>query len=193
MKSSNFAKNSFLKIRLKTEKFIKEQLWQLLLVVAIILFFAWIFEKYFEAICFCIAHIVIRRNFELQYHSKATSICLLITTFVIFFGIILCIPISLSLLSSIPIAFLVCLIGYLVQYKIEKEKPKTFNANACTETELINRCRELNFSEENTKLAVLFFIKKLKHREIASMYCIEEDSVTKAKYRMKKLLNKVEN
>lgn len=193
MKSSNFAKNSFLKIRLKTEKFIKEQLWQLLLVVAIILFCAWIFEKYFEAICFCIAHIVIRRNFELQYHSNATSICLLITTFVIFFGIILCIPISLSLLSSIPIAFLVCLIGYLVQYKIEKEKPKIFNANYCTETELINRCKELNFSEENTKLAVLFFIKKLKHREIASMYCIEEDSVTKAKYRMKKLLNKVEN
>lgn len=193
MKSSNFAKNSFLKIRLKTEKFIKEQLWQLLLVVAIILFCAWIFEKYFEAICFCIAHIVIRRNFELQYHSKSTSICLLITTFVIFFGLILCIPISLSLLSSIPIAFLICVIGYLVQYKIEKEKPKVFNVNSCTETELINRCRELNFSEENTKLAILFFIKKLKHREIASMYCIEEDSVTKAKYRMKKLLNKVEN
>lgn len=46
--------------QLKIEKFFVEQLWQLCLVTAFIFFCAWIFNKYTEAVLFCISHLVIR-------------------------------------------------------------------------------------------------------------------------------------
>lgn len=192
MKSLPSARNIFpLPKRLKTEKFIKEQLWQLLLVVAFVALCAWIFEKPVEAICFCVAHIVIRANFDKQYHSSVTRICLFITSLVVFFGILFCLPIRTSLLSAIPIAFTVALVGYLIAYKIEieqekvAERKKSFDLDTCTETELIERCRALRFSDINTELAVEFFIKKTPHRIIADRLCIDEKSVTTRKKRMK--------
>lgn len=80
----------------------------------------------------------------------------------------------------------------LVAFYNEAVAKKPFSTDTCTEAELIDRCRELGFSDDNTRLAVLFFIKKLKHSEIAAMYSIEEDSAIKSKYRMKKLLNKAD-
>lgn len=196
MKSSTNAKSTFLlPIRLKTEKFIKEQLWQLLLVVAFVALCAWILEKPIEAICFCTAHIVIRANFDKQYHSSVTRICLFITSLVVFFGILLCLPIGTSLLSAIPIAFAVAFVGYLIAYKIESEKDKAaarkipFNTDTCTEAELIDRCRALRFSDTNTELAVEFFIRKTPHRVIADRLSIDEKSVTTRKKRMKTKLN----
>lgn len=126
MKSLPSARNIFpLPKRLKTEKFIKEQLWQLLLVVAFVALCAWILEKPVEATCFCVAHVVIRANFDKQYHSSVTRICLFITSLVVFFDILLCLPIGISLLSTIPIAFSVAFVGYLIAYKIEVEKEKS--------------------------------------------------------------------
>lgn len=196
MKSLPSARNIFpLPKRLKTEKFIKEQLWQLLLVVAFVALCAWIFEKPVEAVCFCVAHIVIRANFDKQYHSNVTRICLFITSLVVFFGILLCLPIGTSLLSAIPIAFAIALVGYLIAYKIESEKEKAaatkipFNTDTCTEAELIDRCRALRFSDTNTELAIEFFIRKTPHRVIADRLSIDEKSVTTRKKRMKIKLN----
>ena len=196
MKSLPSARNIFpLPKRLKTEKFIKEQLWQLLLVVAFVALCAWILEKPIEATCFCVAHVVIRANFDKQYHSSETRICLFITSLVVFFGILLCLPIDISLLSTIPIAFSVAFVGYLIAYKIEVEKEKAaatkipFNTDTCTEAELIDRCRSLHFSDINTELAIEFFIRKTPHRVIADRLCIDEKSVTTRKKRMKSKLN----
>lgn len=165
-----------------------------------------------ECLLIVILLFIYKSFYPLQYHSNKNIICIIISYTAVSLGLLISYIfnkeyILLILIYNI-IAYTSAKLGAL-QRKAQKyeliEQPykdlvkyyndlnKTFNANACTETELINRCKELNFSEENTKLAILFFIKKLKHREIASMYCIEEDSVTKAKYRMKKLLNKVEN
>lgn len=190
------AKKSLLKFKLKTEKFIKEQLWQLLLVVAFVALCAWIFEKPVEAVCFCIAHVIIRANFDKQYHSNVTRICLFITSLVVFFGILFCLPIKISLLSAIPIAFAIAFVGYLIAYKIEIEKEKAvpikipFNTNTCTEAELINRCALLHFSKKNTELAIEFFINKTPHKELADKYNVQEKSITTQKTRLKKKLNK---
>lgn len=165
-----------------------------------------------ECLLIVILLFIYKSFYPLQYHSNKNIICIIISYTAVSLGLLISYIfnkeyILLILIYNI-IAYTSAKLGAL-QRKAQKyeliEQPykdlvkyyndlnKTFNANSCTETELINRCKELNFSEENTKLAILFFIKKLKHREIANMYCIEEDSVTKAKYRMKKLLNKVEN
>ena len=177
--------------RLKIEKFIKEQLWQHVIVVSMIALFAFLLEKEIEAICFCVAHIVIRPKFEKQYHSIKTNVCLFITLSIAFFGILLCLPINTSLLFSVPLAFDVAWVGYIVQDRIDlltpKEKP--FNTDTCTENELIARCKELHFSDENTALAIDFFIRKTKQSVIADQLCIDEKSVTTRKKRMKNKLN----
>lgn len=175
--------------RLKIEKFVKEQLWQHVFVVSMIALFAFLLEKEIEAICFCVAHIVIRPKFNKQYHSMKTNICLMITLSIAFFGILLCLPINTSLLFSVPLAFGVVWVGYIAQDRLDLLTPKPFNTDTCTESELIARCKQLHFSDENTALAIDFFIRKTKQSVIADQLCIDEKSVTTRKKRMKQKLN----
>lgn len=180
-----------LALKLKTEKFIKEQLWQHVLIVSVIALFAFLLEKEIEAICFCVAHIVIRPKFQKQYHSNLTRVCLFITLNIAFFGILLCLPINTSLLSAVPLAFGVAWVGYIAQDRLDilKQKETPFNTDTCTESELIARCKALHLSIENTELAVEFFIKKTKQSIIADRLCIDEKSVTIRKMRLKQKLN----
>lgn len=185
-------------LRLKIEKFIKEQLWQHVLVLSIIALFAWFFDKEIEAVCFCLAHFVLRPKMEKQYHKDTTRGCLMLTAAIIFFGILFSIPIGSTLLVSVPLAFFVSWIGYIVQDRIDLQlenkrlrdkEHKTFNTKTATETELVARCRELSFSDENTELAIEFFIRKTPHKVLADRLFIDEKSVTTRKKRMKIKLN----
>jgi hypothetical protein len=196
-KSKHKSKTDFL---LKLEKFFVEQLWQLLIVVAFVFACAWMFSKYDEAVMFCISHIVIRQNFEKQYHCKTTGLCLITTLTIAFFGIASIMPIAVSLLSTIPICWFISWIGYIAQdrldlilehkrLKTELEKETKFNTDNCTESELIERCKELKFSEDKIHLAIAFFIDKTKQSEIADKLCIEEKSVQTSKRRLKQKLN----
>lgn len=178
-----------LSARLKAEKFIKEQLWQHILVVSIIVLFAFLLDKKIETICFCVAHFVIRPKFTKQYHSNLTHVCLFITLNIAFFGILLCLPVSISLLFAVPLAFGVVWVGYIAQDRLDLLTPKPFNTDTCTESELIARCKQLHFSDENTALAIDFFIRKTKQSIIADRLCIDEKSVTTRKRRMRKKLN----
>lgn len=69
------------------------------------------------------------------------------------------------------------------------ETDNSFDVDLCTKEELINRCAELNFSKENTELAIKFFIEKTKQSLIADELCIDEKSVQRRKIRMKHKLN----
>lgn len=184
-------------IRLKIEKFIKEQLWQHVLVLSIIALFAWLFDKEIEAVCFCLAHFVLRPKMEKQYHKDTTRGCLMLTAAIIFLGILFSIPIGSTLLVSVPLAFFVSWIGYIVQDRIDlqienkqlqKNAHKQFNPETATEEELIARCRRCGFSEDNTMLAVEFFIKKTPHKILADRYSWQIGTAAIKKQRMKKLL-----
>lgn len=74
--------------------------------------------------------------------------------------------------------------------KEKLEKKKEFSVDACTEEELVERCKELRLSEENTRLAVEFFIKKTKQSKIADELRVEEHAVSTRKLRLKHKLNK---
>jgi hypothetical protein len=94
---------------------------------------------------------------------------------------------------------LACIIfGLLIDYIAYKYKDyddircqlnKPFSVDTCTKAELLTRCREIGLSEENTNLAIEFFIKKTKQSEIASLLCVEEHTVATRKLRLKKKLN----
>lgn len=104
---------------LKIEKFLKEQLWQILLVIGFVSICAWIFNKWIVAILFCISHLTIRPFFEKQYHCGTTALCLILTLTISFFGIAYCLPLSISLLSAIPIAYFISWIGYIAQDRLD--------------------------------------------------------------------------
>lgn len=117
-----------------------------------------------------------------------------------FFGICFMLPRTISILSAIPINYLIGWVGFTkkqsdeYEYKYLKLKAKLeqsndFNTENCTEQQLVARCKELKLSEYNTKLAIEFFIKKTKHSKLADELCIDEKSVQQSKRRLKHKLN----
>jgi hypothetical protein len=98
------------------------------------------------------------------------------------------------------ISIFACIIfGFCIDYFAYKYKDyedlrcqvfKPFSVDTCTIGELLTRCREVGLSEENTELAIEFFIKKTKQSEIADRLCINEKSVQIRKKRLRQKLNK---
>lgn len=187
-------------MRLKTKIKIKNGI--LAVVVSIIAIFlpAFILNKLVEGVIFFICHWLIREQFPKQYHHIIPATCRLITSVVFFFGVSFMLPFVLSLFSAIPINYFIGWVGFTkkqaddyetkyLRLKRELEKKKTFSTDTCTETELIERCKELRFSEENTNLAIEFFIRKTKQSEIAYKLCVEEHAISTRKLRLKKKLN----
>lgn len=112
--------------KLKIEKFFKEQLWQFTLVIAFVFICAFIFNKYVEAVMFCIAHIVIRKYFDKQYHCGTTATCMFTTLSIAFFGIMYTFPLALSLLSTIPMCYFISWVGYVVQDRVDQMSEKKY-------------------------------------------------------------------
>lgn len=160
-----------------------------------------LFDKWIEGIVFFFCHWFIREQFPKQYHHILPSTCRLITSVVFFFGVSFVLPISLSLISAIPINYFIGWIGFTkkqaddyelkyLRLKRELEKKKEFNVDTCTKEELIARCQELRFSKDKIDLAIEFFINKTKQSELAERLCVEEKSIQQSKRRLKIKLNK---
>lgn len=145
-----------------------------------------------------------------QYHSDKNGTCVLISYITVALGMLLAYVFNreyfLLILADNAIAYTSARIGNmqrtakkyeliaepyaeLVKFYEEYITPRPFNTDTATETELITRCRELHFSEENTELAVEFFIRKTPHKVLADRLFIDEKSVTTRKKRMKAKLN----
>lgn len=161
---------------------------------------AFLLNKWVESIFFFICHWLIREQFPEQYHHIIPATCRLITATVFFFGVCFVLPIELSFLSAIPINYFIGWVGFtkkqadifeLKYYKLKRqlEKDNNFTVENCSENDLIKRCKECNLSEENTKLAIEFFIKKTKQSKLADDLCINEKSVQIRKKRLKEKLN----
>ena len=133
-------------LKLKLEKFFVEQMWVYLIVICSILLCAWIFDRWIESILFVIAHIGIRRAFNKQFHFNKTAYCLCLTLAIIWFAIPITLPLATSLLSGIPIAFLICFVGFLAQDLVDIKKG----------------IKEL-------EIYTLELIRKLTHKDIYSM------------------------
>lgn len=186
-----------IRIKLKIEKFFREQLWQHIIVVAFVCFCAWLFNKPFEAIMFCVAHIVIRRYFDKQYHCGTTTVCLITTLGVAFLGVSRSLPLAISLLSTIPMAFVICWIGYLVQYKVDllkynhelKKKLEDIDLYKMTEEELRNYAKCKNISEPLIDTLVLRVIHNYKWVEIEQARNFTKDGIRYHREQLNKKLN----
>jgi hypothetical protein len=123
---------------------------------------------------------------------------------IIWFAIPITLPVALSLLSSIPIAFLICFFGFLAQDRIEqiainamlREKiqalmPQIAHKALFTmnENELYEHCRSRGLSEEDCKIAYLLIIERLKGVELYKAIGYSE---RQTKRKRKKILETIE-
>lgn len=148
--------------------------------------------KYIETIGLFVSFVALRNDFGKTWHSKRFWRCIYISCIVFVFSIGFVPNKGVSVLACI--AFGLCIDYVAYKYKdyedIRLELYKPFNVDTCTRAELLTRCREIGLSEENTKLAVEFFITKTKQRIIADRLCVTEEAVHKRKLRLRKKLNK---
>ena len=172
------------KLQLKLEKFFKYELWQHIIVIAFVFLCGWLFDKIIQAVMFSVAHIVIRTYFDKQYHCGTTATCMFTTLSIAFFGIMYTCPLGLSLLSTIPICFVICWVGYVVQDRIDQiaenkalqneidnlvgkiKEYENINLYKMTETELRQYGASKLLSEIQQDILVMRVIEHLKISEI---------------------------
>lgn len=174
-------KHLLTKIKVTIRDFIIDELWVYIIIIGSILLCSWIFNRWIEGIMFCIAHVVIRRAFDKQFHFNVTAYCLILTLAIVWFAIPITLSITASLLSSIPIAFLVCFFGYIAQDRVdltlEVKKLNKYvdelltkiqhkDIYAMTESELYEHCRSCGLSEDDCKIAYFVVIERLKGKEL---------------------------
>lgn len=196
-------KKNLRKLKLSAKDFITDELWVYLIVIGSIILCAWLFNRWIEGIMFCIAHLVIRRVFNKQFHFNSTAYCLTLTLAIIWFAIPITMPLTTSLLSSIPIAFIVCFFGFIVQDRVDlynevaelnnyvNELLQRLNHKdiyAMNEDELCEHCRNCGLSEEDCKIAYFIVIERLKGKEL---YEAINYSERHAKRKRKKILDTI--
>ena len=116
---------------------------------------------------FCVAHVVIRQNFEKQYHCGKTCVCLCTTLTIAFFGIMSCFSVGVSLLSVLPMCFLISWVGYIVQDRIDlMAYNKHKEMYDMTEDELRKYGAEKGLSELQQDILVHRIIETLSIAEI---------------------------
>lgn len=148
-------------------------------------FLAWVFDKWFEGLLFCIAHYIIRRNFDKQYHT-ITKYCIPITITVAYFGIVNTIPIQYSILYSVLVAFFVSWVGYIVKDRIDLKL-------ICDKEKLFRElCKSKGLSKEYEDFAVDWKINKLSEKELLCRYSDQISSIDSVKTR-KRRINKALN
>ena len=176
------------------------------IILGLLIGFALLIGKPIEFVLIFLPYFCTKGLYARQFHSRSLKECFSLSLFAFGVATFLCVSRETSIASPVvlgaSIAFISCKIG-IVQEKLKDydyieprynelvafyknaTAPKPFDVNTCTEEELRKRCEELRFSQDNTELAVEFFIKKTKQSVIADRLCIDEKSVTTRKKRLK--------
>lgn len=190
-------------LKIKIKNFLIYQLWEYALVIGSIMLCAWVFNRWIQGICFSIAHTAIRPNFDKQFHFNTTSYCLSLTEAILWFAIPITLPLAVSLLSSIPIAFLICYFGFIAQDRIDRgqkilklehyindllAKINHKSIYSMNEQELYEHCRSRGLSDVDCKIAYFIVIERLKGYEL---YDAINYSERQAKRKRKQILETI--
>lgn len=180
------------------------------IILGLLLGFSWLVGKPIEFLCVFLPYFATKGLYTRQFHARSLKECFTLSLIVFGFVTISCIPHETSLMYAVliglAIAFISCKIGnvqlklkdyeyieprynWLLRFYTEATEERPFDVENCTEEELKDRCKALHLSDENTELAIEFFVRKTKHKIIAERLCIDEKSVTTRKKRLKAKLN----
>lgn len=168
--------------------------------------FSWLIGKPIEFLLIFLPYFLTKGIYAKQYHSRSLKECFVLSLIVFSLALMACVPSGASIMFSVVLGLAIAFISYkvgVIQFKLKdydyieprynflvnfyrkvtEEKP--FDVNTCTEEELRTRCADIHLSQDNTELAVEFFIRKTKQSVIADKLCIDEKSVTTRKKRLK--------
>lgn len=180
------------------------------IILGLLVGFSWLIGKPIEFIFIFLPYFLTKGLYTRQYHSRSLKECFSLSLVVFALSIIACVPREASILFAVVLGLAIAFASYkagVIQFKLKDyeyieprynqlvdfyknaTEQKPFDINTCTEEELRKRCEELRFSQDNTELAVEFFIRKTKQSIIADRLCIDEKSVTTRKKRLKDKLN----
>lgn len=173
--------------KIKLELFARTILGYLVILVALF-FLAWLQGKVINAIIMIASYFSTRWIFPKTFHAKTDKNCLIFSIACFSIAVIICIPIKISITFNVIIGGAISILLFFIQRYIELlSTPKVSNKEL-----FIQKCKELNYNELKTQMAIKFFIDKEKPKDVWLWLCetqdnpIEWDSVKKIKYRMKK-------
>ena len=166
----NLKKKSRNKIinRIKFKEFVTERLWQYIFIIAFLLFIGFLLDKIIEAILFAVSHTLIRPTLDKQFHCVQTArqkinyLCLSVTCVIIIFGVYVVLPISVSLVSAVPLAILVSYIGYVMQDRLDLKNKLKPNIYMLSEEEFKEHCLRCGLTSDEHQIAVEIIRHNLK-------------------------------
>ena len=168
--------------------------------------FSWLIGKPLEFLLIFLPYFLTKGIYTKQYHSRSLKECFVLSLIVFSLALMACVPSGASIMFSVVLGLAIAFISYkvgVIQFKLKdydyieprynflvnfyrkETEEKPFDVNTCTEEELRTRCADIHLSQDNTELAVEFFIRKTKQSIIADKLCIDEKSVTTRKKRLK--------
>lgn len=160
-----------------------------IIILLAILIGAWLINRLLIAPPLIVSFRLIRLKIETKYdvfHMATILGCMTVSTLICLFGVYISLPIGTSLISNIIVGCGFAIITWHLQEIIELKKSLNAKEN------LIARCKEHNYDDLKTQIAVKFFIDKEKPKQVwlwlceTQKYPMEWDSVKNLKYKMKK-------
>lgn len=180
----------------------------LYIVLCLITDFSWQSVVYalFECHVYYVQFWYIRIKFDDTYHSSSWKHCKFWTRIMLCSGVFVLwiLPIKYSLFNALAVAFICCLILYLVAIETNEKKGLQAELKLLKESlektpkeQLLEKCKNANLSKRDTEISVLYYIEKWKSKDIWLWLCqskeyehIEWDSVHQLLWRIGNKLNK---
>ena len=160
----------------------------------------------FDCFVFYLPFWFIRINFADTYHSDSWKHCKKWTRIMLCVGVVVLwlLPVRYSLFNGLFVAFGCCLVLYLVSLEvnekklIKKQNKELFNQiselldkQSDPKERLLKLCEEENISERDTKIAVMYYIDRMKPKQIWDWLCDNrEDMELGSVYKLLNRLNK---
>ena len=160
----------------------------------------------FDCFVFYLPFWFIRINFADTYHSDSWKHCKKWTRIMLCVGVVVLwlLPVRYSLFNGLFVAFACCLVLYLVSLEvnekklIKKQNEELFNQiselldkQSDPKERLLKLCEEENISERDTKIAVMYYIERMKPKQIWDWLCDNrEDMELGSVYKLLNRLNK---
>ena len=149
-----------------------------LLVMSGVAIFAFIFDKWLEALCFLVSFFALRYKFPTTFHAKKILHCMLITNATFALSVVFCPSIYMYLFGGLLFAYLDCFLLWYVQsredIKQDKECAEWFVRELTFQLkqfhnpheQLLSKCREANLSKRDTEIAIKYYEEHLTPKEI---------------------------
>ena len=160
----------------------------------------------FDCFVFYLPFWFIRINFADTYHSDSWKHCKKWTRIMLCVGVVVLwlLPVRYSLFNGLFVAFGCCLVLYLVSLEvnekklIKKQNKELFNQiselldkQRDPKERLLKLCEEENISERDTKIAIMYYIDRMKPKQIWDWLCDNrEDMELGSVYKLLNRLNK---